>query len=155
MQISTKGRYGLRAVLELARHEPDKPVSTKEISNAQKVTVPYLEQLFFKLKNKGLVKSVRGAQGGYYLARKPEDISVGEIIECLDGAIEITDCEHSDDPNSSCIGPENCRAVGFWNSMKKMINDKIYNTSLADIINSDGSEKAMGMSYGEENISRS
>jgi Rrf2 family protein len=134
MQISTKGRYGLRAVLELARGKGEKPISTKEISQKQKITIPYLEQLFFRLKHKGYVKSVRGAQGGYFLGRDPSKISVGEIIECLDGPIEFTDCSHSDDPHSSCIGPENCLAISFWDEMKGMINDKLYKTSLADLL---------------------
>jgi Rrf2 family cysteine metabolism transcriptional repressor len=146
MQISTKGRYGLRAVLELARAKGDKPISTKEISQRQKITIPYLEQLFFKLKHKGYVKSVRGAQGGYFLGRDPSKISVGEIIECLDGPIEFTDCSHSDDPHSTCIGPENCLAISFWDDMKSMINDKLYKTSLADLL---ASAKKKAKSYGD------
>ncbi len=134
MQISTKGRYGLRAVLELARHNDEKPISTKEISHRQKITIPYLEQLFFRLKNKGFVKSVRGAQGGYYLAKDPTEISVGDVIECLDGPIEFTDCKDPGDKNSTCIGPENCMAIGFWEDLRKMINKKLYNTSLKDLL---------------------
>jgi Rrf2 family transcriptional regulator, cysteine metabolism repressor len=134
MQISTKGRYGLRAVLELARRSGDKPVSTKDISLTQKITIPYLEQLFFRLKNKGFVRSVRGAQGGYFLARKPSEISVGEIIECLDGPIEFTDCKSTSDGHSTCIGPENCIAISFWDDLKEMINDRLYKTTLADLI---------------------
>jgi len=134
MQISTKGRYGLRAVLELARHNADKPISTKEISNRQKITIPYLEQLFFRLKNQGFVKSVRGAQGGYFLAKKASEISVGDIIECLDGPIEFTDCKDPGDKNSTCIGPENCMAIGFWEDLRKMINKRLYNTSLQDLL---------------------
>jgi len=134
MQISTKGRYGLRAVLELASHKGEKPLSTKEISKNQKITIPYLEQLFFKLKNKGLIKSVRGAHGGYFLARDASDIKVGEITECLDGPIELTDCKDVDGENSTCIGPENCVAISFWNNMKDAINDMLFNTSLQDLI---------------------
>ena len=134
MQISTKGRYGLRAVLELASQTGDKPTSTKEISQKQKITIPYLEQLFFKLKHKGLVKSVRGAQGGYFLARKASEITVGEIINCLDGPIELADCKTDNDDNSTCIGPENCLAIGFWNDMKAKINDMLFNTSLQDLL---------------------
>lgn len=134
MQISTKGRYGLRAVLELARRSGDKPVSTKDISLTQKITIPYLEQLFFRLKNKGFVRSVRGAQGGYFLARKPSEISVGEIIECLDGPIEFTDCKSTSDGHTTCIGPENCLAISFWDDLRETINERLYNTSLADLL---------------------
>ena len=134
MQISTKGRYGLRAVLELAAQSGDKPTSTKEISQKQNITIPYLEQLFFKLKHKGLVKSVRGAQGGYFLARPASRISVGEIVECLDGPIELADCKADPDGNSTCIGQENCLAIGFWNNLKETINNMLYNTSLQDLL---------------------
>jgi len=139
MQISTKGRYGLRAILELANHKGDKPISTKEISQKQNITIPYLEQLFFRLKHEGYIKSVRGAQGGYFLSRDASKISVGEIIECLDGPIEITDCTHSDDPHSSCIGPENCLAIPFWDDLKSIIKDKLYGTSLKELL--DASKK--------------
>lgn len=134
MQISTKGRYGLRAVLELASQSGEKPTSTKEISQKQKITIPYLEQLFFRLKHEGIIKSVRGAQGGYFLARKPSEITVGEIIECLDGPIELADCKPENDANSSCIGPENCLAIGFWNSLKNKMNDMLFSTSLQDLL---------------------
>jgi len=134
MQISTKGRYGLRAVLELASQSGDKPTSTKEISQKQKITIPYLEQLFFKLKHKGLVKSVRGAQGGYFLARKASEITVGEIIDCLDGPIELAGCKIDNESNTSCIGPENCLAIEFWDDMKAKINDMLFNTSLQDLL---------------------
>lgn len=134
MQISTKGRYGLRAVLELARRSGDKPISTKDISLSQKITIPYLEQLFFRLKNKGFVRSVRGAQGGYFLARKPSEITVGEIIECLDGPIEFTDCKSTSDGHTTCIGPENCIAISFWDDLREAINKRLYNTTLADLL---------------------
>jgi len=149
MQISTKGRYGLRAVLELARSSGDKPVSTKEISQKQRITIPYLEQLFFRLKHKGFVKSVRGAQGGYFLAKDPEDISVGDIIECLDGPIEFTDCKATSDGHSTCIGPENCMAISFWDDLKASLNEKLYGTSLADLLD-DFKKKKMRMKEGIE-----
>ena len=149
MQISTKGRYGLRAVLELARQSGDKPVSTKEISLKQKITIPYLEQLFFRLKHKGFVRSVRGAQGGYFLARDPSEISVGDIIECLDGPIEFTDCKSTSDGHSTCIGPENCMAIAFWDELKMMINDRLYGTSLADLLQ-DFKKKQMTLKEGIE-----
>lgn len=141
MQISTKGRYGLRAVLELAAQTGDKPTSTKEISHKQNITIPYLEQLFFKLKHKGIVKSVRGAQGGYFLARPASDISVGEIIECLDGPIELADCKADNDGNSTCIGPENCLAIGFWNNLKNKINHMLFSTSLKDLLDQSYNKK--------------
>jgi Rrf2 family transcriptional regulator, cysteine metabolism repressor len=134
MQISTKSRYGLRAILELARQKSDKPLSTKEISIQQKITIPYLEQLFFKLKHKGFVRSVRGAQGGYFLAREASEITVGDIIECLDGPIEFTDCKSFNDVNSTCIGPDNCLAYAFWEDLKQLINKRLFSTTLADLL---------------------
>jgi Rrf2 family protein len=149
MQISTKGRYGLRAVLELARRSGDKPVSTKEISQKQRITIPYLEQLFFRLKHKGLVKSVRGAQGGYFLARNPKDISVGDVIECLDGQIEFTDCKTTSEGHTTCIGPENCMAISFWDDLTAALNEKLYGTTLADLLR-DFKKKKSGIREGAE-----
>jgi Rrf2 family cysteine metabolism transcriptional repressor len=149
MQISTKGRYGLRAILELARQTGDRPVSTKEISQKQRITIPYLEQLFFRLKNDGYVKSVRGAQGGYFLAKPASEITVGDIVECLDGRIEFTDCKSTSDGQSTCIGRDNCLAISFWDGLREMINERLYNTTLADLLE-DFEKKTTGQNKGVE-----
>ena len=85
MNISTKGRYGLRAVLDLAVHATDKPVSLSSIAARQQLSEGYLEQLMAPMKKAGIITSSRGAQGGYALAREPHDIRVGEVFRALEG----------------------------------------------------------------------
>jgi len=92
MRLSTKGQYGVLAMYELARHYGDGPVSIKEIAAEQQFSDAYLEQLFASLKKAGLVRSLRGARGGYQLAKEPDQISVGEIIDALEGPIEFSAC---------------------------------------------------------------
>lgn len=81
MRLSTKGRYGLRAMLEMALNEQHEPMATRTIAERQNISERYLEQLLIQLKKAGLVKSIRGSQGGYILGRKSQDITVGDIIE--------------------------------------------------------------------------
>jgi len=89
--ISTKGVYGLTAMYELSKHEDDTPLQIKEISSSAKIPQNYLEQLLSKLRHAGLVKSIRGAKGGYILAKKPEDIIVKDILIALEGDLKIID----------------------------------------------------------------
>ncbi len=89
--ISTKGVYGLTAMHELSKHEPDSPMQIKEICSNAKIPQNYLEQLLSKLRKAELVRSVRGAKGGYILADKPEDISVKDILVALEGDLKIVD----------------------------------------------------------------
>lgn len=89
--ISTKGVYGLTAMYELSKHENDTPLQIKEISSNAKIPQNYLEQLLSKLRHAGLVKSIRGAKGGYILAQKPQDIIVKDVLIALEGDLKITD----------------------------------------------------------------
>ena len=90
MKLSTKGRYGVKAMVELAIHYGEQPLSIKSISEKQKISEYYLEQLFSPLRKAKLIKSIRGAQGGYYLSRPPEEITVAQIMNVLEGPIEIS-----------------------------------------------------------------
>ena len=92
MKLSTKGRYGVKAMVDLAIHYGDAPVSIKTISNRQSISEYYLEQLFSPLRKAKLITSIRGAQGGYVLGREPKDIKVSDIMYVLEGPIEIADC---------------------------------------------------------------
>ena len=93
MKLSTKGRYGLRALIDLAQYGEQEAVSIQSISARQQISDSYLEQLVRKLKKAGLVTSVRGAQGGYRLARPAEGISVGDVLRALEGSIEAVSCQ--------------------------------------------------------------
>ena len=92
MKLSTKGRYGVKAMVELAINYGDSPLSIKTISQRQGISEYYLEQLFTTLRKEKLINSIRGAQGGYILGREPKDIKVSDIMYVLEGPIEIADC---------------------------------------------------------------
>ena len=108
MKLSTKGRYGLRALIDLAQYGEQEAVSIQSISARQQISDSYLEQLVRKLKKAGLVTSVRGAQGGYRLARPAEEISVGDVLRALEGSIEAVSCQEGENP--SCVGKDLCVA---------------------------------------------
>ena len=100
MKLSTKGRYGVTAMYDLAMNSADKvPISIKNVAERQQISEHYLEQLMGQLRKAGLVKSTRGAQGGYYLTREPKDITVGDIIRVMEGPIVPVDCLLSVDKN--------------------------------------------------------
>lgn len=110
LRISSRGRYGVKAVFELARHYGQAPVPLTLVARAQGVPEPYLEQLMPALKRAGIVEAARGAQGGYRLGRAPALVTVGDVVRALEGPIHLTTCT-SDDPEDcpallECIGPD-------------------------------------------------
>jgi len=121
MKLSTRFRYGTRLILELALNYDQGPVFLKDVSNSQEISLKYLGQIVIKLRSAGIVNSARGAHGGYYLAKHPEDIKLSEIIEALDGPFILVEC--IDNPEK-CSRNEGCVTRIFWMD----INDKFYNT---------------------------
>ena len=122
MKISTKGRYGLRAFIDLACYGAEEPVSISSISARQEISERYLEQLMAKLKKAGLVISTRGAQGGYRLALPMCEISVGDVLRALEGDLRAVECTaHTDE---GCQGEELCVTKYVW----QRINESITNT---------------------------
>ena len=119
MKLSTRGRYGLRALIDLAVHETDGAVSAQSIAERQNISESYLEQLIRKLKQDGLVGSVRGAGGGYRLAKPAEEISVGDVLRSLEGSMDAVECPAIE--GSSCDGADACVTKFVW----KRINDAI------------------------------
>ena len=132
MKLSTKGRYGLKAMFELSLNQNDGPVSLKVIAKKQNISDQYLEQLFSALKKAGLVKSVRGAQGGYLLNRDPKDITVGDILTVLEGPVSLSDCLLDDE---ICENSNICVTKVVWEKIKKGIEDVIESITLQDLIN--------------------
>ncbi len=110
LKVSSKGRYGVKAVFELALHNGQGPLAVGLIAKSQAISEPYLEQLMGPLKRAGIVDGVRGAQGGYQLARDPARISVGDVVRALEGPIALTDCTAGDPSHcpslSHCVGPD-------------------------------------------------
>lgn len=117
IKISTKGRYGLRAMYELAFHRGDAPIPLKNIAQSQDISEQYLEQLMLSLRRSGLIISIRGAQGGYALAKSPEDITVGDVLRVLEGPIGFVDCALEGD-DASCERSELCIARPVWEKLR-------------------------------------
>lgn len=132
MRISTKGHYGVQAMFELAQHYGTGPVSLRAIAGRQEISEHYLEQLIAGLRKAGLVSSVRGAQGGYILARNPADIKVGDIVRVLEGPIAPVECVN-DNETDHCLRSEFCITRGVWEKVKDSIEDVLDSISLADM----------------------
>lgn len=119
MKLSTKGRYGLRALIDLAQYSEQEAVSISSISQRQNISESYLEQLVAKLRKAGLVKSIRGAQGGYRLARPASTISVGDILRALEGNLEAVECTaHTEE---GCDGSDLCVTKYVWQRINESI----------------------------------
>ena len=133
MIISTKGRYGLRAMFVLALQQHEGPVSIKYIAEDQAISETYLEQLFSKLRKSGLVRSVRGAQGGYQLEKPPKDISVGDILKALEGPLAPSDCVVGDGAGI-CQNSEMCSTRSIWKRIYEGVNAVVDGISLQDML---------------------
>jgi len=133
MNISTKGRYGLRAMLDLARHSHGRPVTLSAIAARQQISEGYLEQLMSPLKKAGLVKSIRGAQGGYTLARPPREIVTGDIFRALEGPLALTACISEAD-DKACHMQESCGSRFIWEEIQKAVSGVLAAYTLADLL---------------------
>jgi len=133
MRFSTRGRYGVQIMVDLAQNSTEGPVSLKSVAERQKLSEHYLEQLVPELRKAGLVKSIRGAQGGYVLAKKPEEIYIGDVIRVLEGPIAPVECtdQFGDD---CCERTEFCVTREVWVKVRDSINDVVDSISLADLI---------------------
>ena len=120
MKLSTRSRYGLRAMLVLGMHDSDEPLMTKQIAEEQNLPVTYLEQLMLTLRKAGLVNATRGAKGGYVLSRDPNSISLAEIVEALEGPLDIADC--ADIPNC-CMTPTSVRSTSSSHELTRRLSE--------------------------------
>jgi len=131
MKISTRGRYGLRALIDLALNQEDKAIPLREISEREKISEQYLEQLFASLRKAGVVSSVRGAHGGYLLNRDPAEITAGDVIRILEGPIRPVNCI-ADDFN--CEQEEECVTHELWGILSEQIEGVLDSYTLADLM---------------------
>ncbi|MDO5718021.1 MAG: Rrf2 family transcriptional regulator [Tissierellia bacterium] len=131
MRLSTRGRYGLRLMYCLARHMNDKPIPLSLISKELDLPLNYLEQLIRKLRDSNLVKSYRGAFGGYKLSKNPDEISVGEILRVLENHMAPTECAESE---NVCYIEQTCAARVVWKRISDGINQAVDNYTLQDMI---------------------
>ena len=133
MKLSTKGRYGLRALIDLALYSEKEAASIASISARQQISESYLEQLIAKLRKAGLVKSVRGAGGGYMLAKPASEISVGDILRALEGNLDAVNCPGLEE-DGFCEGSEYCVTKYVWQKINESINRTVDEIKLDQLI---------------------
>ena len=141
MNLSTKGRYAVMAMVDLARHSNGKPVALNEIAQRQEISLSYLEQLFARLRRGGLVVSARGPGGGYKLARSPDDTRIADIMLAVDEPIKATRCEVGSP--RGCTGQQGrCITHDLWEELGRQIQIFLSAVTIADVLN----KRVLGMS---------
>lgn len=133
MKISTKGRYALRMMLDIARQGQGAVVSLSDISVRQDISVKYLEQIVMKLNHAGFLRSIRGVQGGYLLTKGPEEYRVGDILRAMEGSLAPTSCLTAE--SNHCARCHSCDTLWFWSEMDEAINQFVDRYTLADFLN--------------------
>lgn len=139
MRISTRGRYALKIMLDLALNYSEGYVSLRGVAERQNVSAKYLEQIIAMLANAKLIKSTRGKSGGYMLSRHPSEYTVGEILRATEGSLAPISCVE-DSPNK-CTNSGCCPTLFFWEGLNRTINEYIDSTTLEDVVNE---EKSFG-----------
>lgn len=132
MLVSTKGRYAIRLMLDMAQNQEDGYLSLKTIADRQHISLKYLEGIAGNLTNNGLLKSTRGKMGGYRLADEPKNLNVADILSVSQGGITTVECSGGKD----CGCEKECPAMPLWAGLDKVVNDFFNNISLQDLLNS-------------------
>ncbi len=131
MKLSTRTRYGIRAILELAENHGKGLLQLKIIAGHQDISVKYLEQLMAILKSAGFVRSVRGSKGGYILAKPPNQIKLNDVFNCLEGPVTIVECVESE---NYCARAADCVARGLWAQVQEAIETVLQAVTLQDLL---------------------
>lgn len=131
MKISTKGRYGVRILLDLALHEGNTPRLIRDISESQQISEKYISRLIIALRRANMVRSIRGAKGGFRLARNPAELTLLDIVEVMEGPVAIVDCVRSPE---KCDRNDQCATREIWDNLNSEIRDAMRKVTLADII---------------------
>ncbi len=131
MKLSTRTRYGIRAILELAENYGNGPLQLRIIAHDQGVSVKYLEQLMAMLKAAGIVRSVRGSKGGYILAKSPSQVKVSECFQCLEGSVITTECVEDE---SFCERTNDCIARQVWTEVQNAVMGVLESITLQDLV---------------------
>lgn len=131
MKVSTKGRYALRLMIDLTLHDNGEYIALKDVSSRQNISVKYLEQIVSALSRAGLLKSVRGPQGGYKLSKRPGEITAGDVLRITEGSLSPIPCLEND--NNVCEHYHECTTVDFWSGLYKTINDYVDSVSLEEL----------------------
>ncbi len=132
MKISTKGRYALRLMIDLAIHNTGEPISLKDVARRQEISDKYLEQIISILNKAGYVKSIRGAQGGYMLKKDPKDYTVGMILRVTEGSLAPVDCV--EEGMAECERMNECATVLIWQKINEAVNNVVDNITLEDLV---------------------
>ena len=130
MKLSTRTRYAVRAMIELAKHDLNRPLQLKIIAEKQEISIKYLEQLMAVLKSAGLIKSIRGSKGGYVLARVPNQIAINDILLCVEGPISTVECVED---SARCARAADCAAREVWKRVEQAIEDVLKSITLKDV----------------------
>lgn len=133
MKLSTKGKYGVRAVFEIARNYGRGPLTIKEIAERQQISFSYLEQILHKLGKAGLIESVRGPAGGYLLARKPAELTIGDIVRVLEGPIALSHCLEPGE-SGDCYQADDCVARMVWAKVGAKIEEALDSISFDELL---------------------
>ena len=131
MKVSTKGRYALRLMLDLAVNNTGEPISLKDIARRQGISDKYLEQIISVLNKAKYVKSIRGAQGGYILTKKPEEYTIGMILRLTEGSLAPVACVEE---GNTCEKIHDCATILVWQKMNEAINDVVDHMTLQDLV---------------------
>ncbi|MCG5515382.1 MULTISPECIES: Fe-S cluster assembly transcription factor [Ectothiorhodospira] len=134
MRLTTKGRYAVTAMLDLAIHNDQGPISLADISGRQGISLSYLEQLFARLRKRGLVLSTRGPGGGYTLSRPPSELAIADVISAVDEKVDTTRCGGTVD----CQNNERCLTHDLWSDLSRQIYDFLANITLGDVMKRNG-----------------
>ena len=132
MKISTKGRYALRLMLDLALHDTGEPTRIRDIAARQEISEKYLEQIISTLNKAGYVRSIRGPQGGYHLVKKPEQYTVGMILRLTEGSLAPVAC--LEDEVNLCERQEGCVTLRLWKMLDQAISEVVDKVTLADLV---------------------
>lgn len=132
MKISSKGRYALRLMLDLAQHDTGDPVRIKEIAARQEISEKYLEQIISVLHKAGYVRSIRGPQGGYFMTKKPEEYTVGMILRLTEGSLAPVLCLEQEE--NTCDRQEDCVTLRVWKKLDDAIKGVVDDITLADLL---------------------
>jgi Rrf2 family protein len=138
MKISTKVRYGARAMLELASHYGKGPVELKEIAKKEDISLKYLEQVIIPLRTGGLVKAIRGSKGGYSLAKPPSEILLNDLVETLEGPLDLIECLRNP---AACRKVQTCVTRDIWKDVQEAIRRIFHSITLEDMLNRKGEKE--------------
>jgi Rrf2 family iron-sulfur cluster assembly transcriptional regulator len=148
MRITTKGRYGLRAVIKLAMATHTRPISIGTIANEENVSSEFLEQIFYKLKKAGVIRSIRGPGGGFVLNRSPDQITVKDILAAVGEMGGLTPCTLR--RRTLCDRPVPCSAHGIWTGLQDRISEYLSGITLKDIVDKNGRKYAPVIEAGSD-----